>query len=66
MPPCKNTPVLAQRPFRSPWCCRSKDGDMSDATASGDVVQILRRHRQEPDAARDEGPLTLERSEDRG
>ena len=39
-----------------------QDDDLPDAAAPGALVQVLRRHGEEPDDASDEGPLTLERS----
>ena len=46
-PPCKNTPVPGLPD--PPGALDPEDRDLPDAAASGDLVSLLRRHREEPD-----------------
>ena len=62
--PCKNTPVPGLPEV--PGAVDQKTTRTPDAATPGHLVQVLRRHGQEPDAASDEGPLTLDRSRDGG
>ena len=63
-PPCKNTPDPG--PHRGPRCRGSSNSDMPDAAAAGACVQIIGRHRRQNQTCKDEGPLTLDRSTNRG
>ena len=52
-PPCKNTPIPGVPEV--PGAVDPQDNDVSDASAPGALVQILRRHGEEPDPARTRG-----------
>ncbi len=55
-PPCKNTPVPGLP--ESPGAVDPKTDVVHDAAAAGPLVQVFRRHAEEPDL-QDQGPLTL-------